>query len=129
MSVPTPLSALETARGDSRASQSTLGKLGLVIPTLCEAENIQILLERIQKSLEPLKISYELIVVDDDSRDGIEELVQQIAAKDERVRLLVRTGVRGLAGAVIHGWDNTDADVLGGQRPIPQKPPEPFTQP
>jgi len=128
MSVPTPLSALETARGDSRASQSTLGKLGLVIPTLCEAENIQILLERIQKSLEPLKISYELIVVDDDSRDGIEELVQQIAAKDERVRLLVRTGVRGLAGAVIHGWDNTDADVLGVIDADLQHPPELFPQ-
>jgi len=101
-----------------------MSKLALVIPTLCEADNIQVLLERIQKSLEPLNIPYELIVVDDDSRDGIEGLVQAVACKDERIRLLVRTGVRGLAGAVIHGWAKTDADILGVIDADLQHPPE-----
>jgi dolichol-phosphate mannosyltransferase len=125
MNVPTPQSAVEMARY-SRVSQNTRGtaKLALVIPTLCEADNIQVLLERIQKSLEPLNIPYELIVVDDDSRDGIEGLVQEVACKDERVRLLVRTGVRGLAGAVIHGWAHSDADILGVIDADLQHPPE-----
>ena len=125
MNIPTPQSAVEMARY-SRASQNTrrTSKLALVIPTLCEADNIQVLLERIQKSLEPLNIPYELIVVDDDSRDGIEALVQSVACKDERVRLLVRTGVRGLAGAVIHGWAHSDADILGVIDADLQHPPE-----
>jgi dolichol-phosphate mannosyltransferase len=125
MNVPTPQSAVEMARY-SRASQNTqrTGKLALVIPTLCEGDNIQVLLERIQKSLEPLNIPYELIVVDDDSRDGIEGLVKAVACKDERVRLLVRTGVRGLAGAVIHGWAHSDADILGVIDADLQHPPE-----
>jgi dolichol-phosphate mannosyltransferase len=122
----TPLSTLETARADPDAPPNgrRAGKLALVIPTLCEADNVQALLERIQKSLEPLNIPYELIVVDDDSRDGIEDLVQAVASKDQRVRLLVRRGVRGLAGAVIHGWANTDADVLGVIDADLQHPPE-----
>jgi dolichol-phosphate mannosyltransferase len=125
MNVPTPQSAVERARY-SRGSQNTrrTGKLALVIPTLCEADNVQILLQRIQKSLEPLNIPYELIVVDDDSRDGIEGLVQAVACNDERVRVLVRTGVRGLAGAVIHGWAHSDADILGVIDADLQHPPE-----
>jgi glycosyltransferase involved in cell wall biosynthesis len=99
-------------------------KLALVIPTLGEAANVQVLLDRLAKSLQPLAIPYELIVVDDDSQDGIERLVTKIAQADERVRLLVRKGVRGLAGAVIHGWANSDADVLGVMDADLQHPPE-----
>jgi dolichol-phosphate mannosyltransferase len=122
--------ALPTLRPGARAEcqdvpKSVLGrKLALVIPTLGEAANIQVLLERIAKSLQPLAIPYELIVVDDDSQDGIEGLVTKIAQADERVRLLVRKGVRGLAGAVIHGWANSDADILGVMDADLQHPPE-----
>lgn len=126
MKLSTRLSNLEPVRGDSAVSPRAqhAGKLALVIPTLFEADNIQILLQRLQKSLEPLGIPYELIVVDDDSQDGIEGLVKELAHKDARVRLLVRKGVRGLAGAVIHGWANTDAEILGVIDADLQHPPE-----
>ena len=70
------------------------------MPTLREAENIRAVLDRIRQSLDPLGFAYEIIVVDDDSRDGIDTIVQEIAATDPRVRILVRTGERGLGGAV-----------------------------
>lgn len=125
MSLPQPLLDYSSAdRENSPAMASSARKLALIIPTLHEAGNIRTLLERVQKSLEPLAIPYELIVVDDDSQDGIEEFVRGIAEKDERVRLLVRKQVRGLAGAVIHGWANTDADVLGVMDADLQHPPE-----
>jgi len=56
------------------------GELAIVVPTLCEAENIRVLLDRIRQSLDPLGFAYEVIVVDDDSRDGIATIVQEIAA-------------------------------------------------
>jgi dolichol-phosphate mannosyltransferase len=99
-------------------------KLALVIPTLHEASNIRALLERIRLSLNPLGICYELIVVDDDSVDGTEGIVEEIAREDSRVRLLVRKGMRGLAGAAIHGWQNTDAGILGVIDGDLQHPPE-----
>jgi dolichol-phosphate mannosyltransferase len=127
MNLPNRLPTLETRAAEENRAALETGpgrKLALVIPTLREAANTQVLLERITKSLQPLAISYELIVVDDDSQDGIEPLVASVAQADERVRFLVRKGVRGLAGAVIHGWANSDADVLGVMDADLQHPPE-----
>ena len=99
-------------------------KLGVVIPTLNEAGNIAAVLQRVRASLEPLGINYDITVVDDDSRDGTAQIVQEIAAQDPRVRLLVRRGERGLAGAVIYGWQHTDADLLAVMDADLQHPPE-----
>ena len=99
-------------------------KLGLVIPTLNEAGNIPVLLDRIHRSLSTVDIDYEILVVDDNSQDGTADVVNECAEKDSRVRLFVRKGARGLAGAVIHGWEHTDADLLGVIDADLQHPPE-----
>src|SRR5882762_1125877 len=106
------------------AAPGPVAKLAVVVPTLREAQNIRLLLNRIRGSLDPLGVAYEVIVVDDDSRDGIDTIVQEIAGADPRVRLLVRTGERGLGGAVLHGWKHTAADVLGVIDADLQHPPE-----
>ena len=99
-------------------------KLGLVIPTLNEAGNIAAALQRVRASLDPLGATYDITVVDDDSRDGTAQVVQEIAAQDPRVKLLVRRGERGLAGAVIYGWQHTDAELLAVMDADLQHPPE-----
>jgi dolichol-phosphate mannosyltransferase len=99
-------------------------KLALVIPTLCEAGNIVSLLDCIRTVLDPLAFPYEILVVDDDSRDGTAELVSAIAASDLRIRLLVRKGQRGLSGAVLHGWQRTDAELLAVMDADHQHPPQ-----
>ncbi len=99
-------------------------KLALVIPTLCEAENITRLLGAVHASLQPLRIAYEVVVVDDDSSDGTGAVVAAIAREDARVRLVERKGERGLAGAILDGWRQTDAEVLGVMDADLQHPPE-----
>jgi dolichol-phosphate mannosyltransferase len=99
-------------------------KLALVIPTLCEAENIGGLLDHVRSVLDPVGIPYEILVVDDDSPDGTGAVVSAISLKDPRVRLLVRKGQRGLSGAILHGWQNTDAAILGVMDADLQHPPE-----
>ena len=99
-------------------------KLALIIPTLNEADNIRRLLDRLRAVLDPKGINYEILVVDDDSRDRTGEIVSAIAQEDPRVRLLVRKGERGLAGAVLHGWRHTDAEILGVMDADLQHPPE-----
>jgi dolichol-phosphate mannosyltransferase len=99
-------------------------KLALVIPTLCEAGNIGGLLDHVRSVLDPIEIPYEILVVDDDSHDGTGEVVSAIALEDPRVRLLVRKGERGLSGAVLFGWQRTDAAILGVMDADLQHPPE-----
>jgi dolichol-phosphate mannosyltransferase len=105
-------------------SEAALAKLALVIPTLCEAGNIASLLNGIRTVLASLDTPYEILVVDDDSRDGTAELVSAIAASDPRIRLLVRKGQRGLSGAILHGWQCTDAEFLAVMDADHQHPPE-----
>ena len=112
--------ALTNADDRDRAQE----KLALVIPTLCEAENIGGLLDSVRAVLDPLNIPYEILVVDDDSSDGTGELVSMISQQDPRVRLLVRKGERGLSGAILHGWQHTDAGILGVMDADLQHPPE-----
>jgi dolichol-phosphate mannosyltransferase len=81
-------------------------------------------MDRVRPTLDSLGIRYELIVVDDDSRDGTDEIMTDLARQDSRVRLLTRTGIRGLSGAAMHGWRNTDASVLGVMDSDLQHPPE-----
>jgi dolichol-phosphate mannosyltransferase len=99
-------------------------KLALAIPTLCEAANIPRLLERVRVVLDPLDFDYEILIVDDDSCDGTAEIVSTIAQQDPRVRLFVRKGRRGLSGAVLYGWENTDASIVGVMDADLQHPPE-----
>lgn len=103
-------------------------RLALVIPTLNEEGNIAVVLDRVRAALDraevPFEIPFEIIVVDDDSRDRTAAIVNAIAEEDSRIRVIVRKGQRGLSGAVVDGWRSTDADILGVMDADLQHPPE-----
>jgi dolichol-phosphate mannosyltransferase len=98
-------------------------KIALVIPTLHEVESLGVLLDRVLRALKSSGAAFEILVVDDDSRDGTEELVKAYAREDERIRLLIRKGERGLSGAILHGWQHTDAGILAVMDADMQHPP------
>jgi dolichol-phosphate mannosyltransferase len=85
-------------------------ELAVIVPTYNERENIAILIERLSTTLEG--IVWEVIFVDDDSPDGTAEVVAAHAARLTSVRLIHRTGKRGLASACIEGMLATNAPCV-----------------
>ena len=83
--------------------------ISIIIPTYKEKENINSLVERIHNSLS--KYDYEIVIVDDNSADGSEELVADLAKKYP-VKILVRKNKRGLSSAVVDGITSTDSDFV-----------------
>jgi dolichol-phosphate mannosyltransferase len=76
--------------------------VSVVIPTYREAENIPLILKRLNELRLRHGLTMEVIFVDDDSRDGSVEAVA--AAGHDWARILVREGERGLSTAVIAGF-------------------------
>ncbi len=67
---------------------SALPDLSFVIPFLDERESIDMLYAEIVRNSEAQGKSFEIIFVDDGSRDGGDLVVQALAHKDERVHLI-----------------------------------------
>ncbi len=85
-------------------------ELAVVVPTYGEADNVDELVRRVERTL--AGIDWELIVVDDDSPDGTADRVRTLARKDRRIRVLQRVGRRGLSSACIEGMLATSAPFL-----------------
>jgi dolichol-phosphate mannosyltransferase len=82
----------------------------VVVPTYQEVQNIPHLIERLRLVREQSGIDLELILMDDDSRDGSDELVRQMAMP--WARLVTRTTNRSLSCAVLDGLRLSQRDVL-----------------
>ena len=85
-------------------------QLAVVVPTLNESANIPVLVARLHEVLRG--IEWEVVFVDDDSRDGTADVARRIAQSDPRVRCLQRIGRRGLSSACIEGILATSAPVV-----------------
>lgn len=76
--------------------------LSIIIPTYREAENIPLMIARMDELRRAYDLDLELVFMDDESKDGSVEAVE--AAGHDWCRIVVRTGNRGLSPAVIDGF-------------------------
>jgi dolichol-phosphate mannosyltransferase len=87
-------------------------QVSVILPTYNESKNIVALIEALEEQFKSVNISYELVVVDDNSPDGTAKLVQERAQADADVRLFVRTEERGLGTAIKHGIRQAQGEVV-----------------
>ncbi len=85
--------------------------LAIILPTLNERGNLGPLVERIDRAIGTAAV-WEVIIVDDDSRDGTADEARALALTDPRVRVIQRIGRRGLASAAIEGFCATAAPYV-----------------
>lgn len=62
-------------------------ELSLVIPCYDEEGNLRELIKAIRQAVEPLKVSYEVVITDDCSKDQSWEILKELAAGDPRIRV------------------------------------------
>jgi dolichol-phosphate mannosyltransferase len=97
--------------------------ISLSIPTYNEAPVVEKTLRHAAEVLKEAGEPFELIVVDDDSPDGTAAIVARLSA-ELPVRVVCRKGQRGLATAVVKGWEVARGDVVGVMDADLQHPPE-----
>ncbi len=97
----------------------------LVVPTFNESHNLVELISLLKPAIESqVGDSYEIIVVDDNSPDGTWQVAANLAAHDRHIVALRRIEERGLATAVVRGWQASRGDLLGVIDADLQHPPE-----
>ncbi|MGD6746794.1 polyprenol monophosphomannose synthase [Streptomyces sp. BH106] len=77
-----------------------LGTTLVIIPTYNEAENIKPVVGRVRESVPAAHV----LIADDNSPDGTGKLADELAADDEQVHVLHRTGKEGLGAAYLAGF-------------------------
>ena len=87
-----------------------MAELAIIIPTLNERDNVEPILDRLDRVL--AGIAWEVVFVDDDSPDGTACVARQIAQSRPNVRVIQRIGRRGLSSACIEGMLATSAPYL-----------------
>jgi dolichol-phosphate mannosyltransferase len=88
-------------------------KLSVVIPAYNEEQNIVKCIQDLQATIrDEYRIPYEIIVVDDNSKDRTAELVRAEMAKDPAVRLVSRNPPGGFGRAVRSGLEAIRGDVV-----------------
>lgn len=103
--------------------------LSIVVPTYNEKGNMEALLTGLTRTLDAEGISFEVIVMDDDSPDGTAAEVERLRRGGlDRVRCVVRKEERGLSAAVVAGfrecrgavWLVMDADLSHPIEAVPR---------
>lgn len=115
---------MERATGAPRPPATEV-RLSLVVPAFDEAPNLERLYERVREV--PFACDWELVIVDDGSRDATKDVLRELARRDPRVRGIVlkrncgqtaatAVGIRRAAGALVA---TLDADLQNDPIDLP----------
>ena len=86
--------------------------LSILLPLYNEEENIRPQYEEITAAVDALNIGYEIIFVDDGSTDRSFEILESIARRDRRVKLIQFRRNFGQTAAMAAGIDHSGGEIL-----------------
>jgi glycosyltransferase involved in cell wall biosynthesis len=86
--------------------------ISVVVPLYNERENLEDLHRQLVEALVPLGRPFELVLVDDGSRDGTREALEALEARDARVVAVVLRRNFGQTAAFSAGFDRSRGEVV-----------------
>lgn len=103
-------------------------KISVVIPMYCEEEVVDICYKRVVNNLKKLsdKYNYEIIFINDGSKDSTLEILKKIASNDDNVKIISFSRNFGHQAAVTAGIRNVTGDAVIIMDADLQDPPELF---
>ncbi|ERT05237.1 glycosyl transferase 2 family protein [Lyngbya aestuarii BL J] len=87
-------------------------QISIVVPIYNEVESLPRLIEAIQNSLEQTSLTYELICVDDGSRDGSTDLLRKLAATNPILKAVILRRNYGQTPAMSAGFNHSRGEVI-----------------
>lgn len=107
---------------------SAAPELSFVIPCYNEEGNLRELIKAIREAVEPLNLSYEIVITDDCSRDTSWTLLKEFAAADPRIRVQKLNRNSGESAASWAGMKTSrgryivtlDADLQNDPQDVPK---------
>ena len=99
-----------TRRGDHEGVARP--RLSVIVLVYNEVESIPTLHAELDKVLHTIPLTYEVLYIDDGSRDGSTEKMAQLAADDPHVRVVSLRRNFGQTAAVQAGIDNSRGEIL-----------------
>ncbi len=87
-------------------------ELSVVVPVYNEEESIKALYSELKDALRPLNADYEIIFVDDGSEDSTPEMLDEIASKDTKIRVVHFGKNFGQTAALAAGFDIAKGDII-----------------
>jgi glycosyltransferase involved in cell wall biosynthesis len=87
-------------------------KYSIVVPFHNEEDNVTELYDRVRHVMEQVGDSFEMVFVDDGSRDRTYRLLEEIAAVDSRVLVIKLRRNFGQTSALAAGFDHAQGDML-----------------
>ena len=98
-------------------------KISLIVPCYNEQDALGIFYPEVTKVLSSLDFEYELLFVDDGSKDKTLEILKDISQKDPRVKYLSFSRNFGKEAAMYAGFCNADGDYVAVMDADMQDPP------
>ena len=87
-------------------------EISVVIPLYNEVDNLDDLCRELEAALDPLKRPYEVLLVDDGSKDGTGERAQSLAKADPRLKVLRLRRNFGQTAAFSAGFDHARGGIV-----------------
>ena len=91
---------------------SSKPQLSIVVPLFNEEESVPLLHQKICDAVDPMGISYEILFVNDGSRDRTFEVASKIAESDNRLRVIELRKNYGQTPAMAAGIDIARGEIL-----------------
>jgi len=99
-------------------------RISIVVPVYNEEENIEHFAQSVAEVMESLPYAYEILFIDDGSRDRSREILRELGARDAHVQSIFLARNSGHQIALTCGTDHADGDAVVTMDGDMQHPPE-----